>query len=159
MKTIHLYYRYHVEKSEEKRLIIRCVHDYTGIYAIEPNIITGKNGKPDFDSCAHFNMSHSKDLWVCALYEDEIGVDTEFIRNKDYTRVSRSVFEEEPDSNTEFFRKWCRKESYLKYTGKGLVDLHSPVDESLYYTYADIDENYVVCICTKEKADLKIIAI
>ena len=159
MSTVYLYYTFHYEKAKELSLIKKCAHDYTGISAIEPNIVVNEYGKPDFDSCMHFNLSHSKDLWVCALYSEEIGVDTEFIRNKDYSRVARSVFEETPDSNAEFFRKWCQKEAYLKYIGKGLSALHKQIDEDLSYQYADIDENYVVCICTKEKADLKIIGI
>ena len=76
MKELNLYYSYHVDRKEEYDRVMRCARDYLGLNAIGMNIVRNEYGKPDFDCCIHFNLSHSRDLWVCAIYADPVGVAT-----------------------------------------------------------------------------------
>lgn len=82
----------------------------------------------------YFNISHSKDIVICGISDEEIGVDIEildenidlkiaqlFFFNSEYNSIMKSTNPKE-----EFFKYWVLKESYLKYTGLGLnMDLDS----------------------------------
>ena len=149
MSTVNIYYSYQTERKDEYRRVQQCAKDYLGL-SIDLNILRDANGKPDFEYCCHFNISHSYGLWVCAIGPDPLGIDCEKIRGNDYLRVSDKTGIAHSDSST-FFRDWCRKESYVKYSGAGLKDIGKPVDESLIYTYIDIDSGYAVCLCTPKE--------
>lgn len=85
-------------------------------------------GKPvtNFPSF-HFNVSHSGDWVVCAIDSQEIGVDIEKVGNIDL-EISGNFFSKDEhadiinseDPTTRFYDYWTLKESYIKYTGKGL---------------------------------------
>ena len=155
MNEVSLYYSYAMDKKKEYDAVMRCARNYLGLNAIDLHIIHNSYGKPDFDCCMHFNISHSKDLWVCAIYKDEIGVDTEFIRSRDYAKVAEYALQSSPQNTIDFYRDWCKKESYLKYKGVGLSEIGKPVDELLTYTYVELDENYITCICTEKEIEVK----
>lgn len=95
-------------------------------------LVKGEHGKPYVAGSAvpvFFNLSHSGDYIVCALSEQEVGVDIERT-GKMKMEVARRFFhpgevevlEALPDEkrNDMFFRYWSVKESFLKYTGSGL---------------------------------------
>lgn len=74
-----------------------------------------------------FSLSHSGSLAVCALYEQEIGVDAERIRpvslafpKRVLTPREQQALRHAKNPELSFFRLWTAKESYLKYTGEGL---------------------------------------
>ncbi|MBD2667010.1 4'-phosphopantetheinyl transferase [Richelia sinica FACHB-800] len=82
-----------------------------------------------------FNLSHSQDLALCGVsYQQPIGVDLEYMRQlSDLESLAKRFFlpaEYElvaslpPEQKQQvFFRYWTCKESYLKATGDGLVQL------------------------------------
>ena len=152
MKTVNVYYSYQTERKDEYRKVRQCAKDYLGL-SLDLNIVRSANGKPDFEYCCHFNISHSYGLWVCAIGPDTLGIDCEKIRGGDHSRVLEHAGIASADSSA-FFKDWCRKESYVKYTGSGLREISKPVDESLTYTYIDIDSGYSVCLCTKEEVEV-----
>ena len=97
----------------------------------------GKNeyGKPYLKNHPeiHFNISHTNDLAVCAIGNQNIGVDVEAI--KDFsTSIFRKVLTKEEqafydavtsDKNADtkkewFFRFWTLKEARIKHAGMGL---------------------------------------
>ncbi len=99
--------------------------------ADETAIVFYKNehGKPYLkDLPCHFNISHSGDFVVCAISENEIGIDIEKIRPIDF-KIANRVFNEtelnflftEPNENQKdvFFSLWTEKEAILKCIGTG----------------------------------------
>lgn len=87
-----------------------------------PEYFYDEFGKPRFNNNHHFfSLSHSKNLAVCAISNEEIGTDIEHHRH-----ISDSIghFTLSPDekecSPEEILRKWVAKESYLKLTGSGI---------------------------------------
>lgn len=93
------------------------------------DIIIGEHGKPLLEG-VHFNVSHSRNLVVCAVSDIPVGCDVERIKQaplhleKKYFHPEEISFRDElsPDDSPDkaFFRLWCAKESYLKMTGEGL---------------------------------------
>ena len=133
------------------------------------SIYTAENGKPYIKNLpVFFNISHSEDFVVCAVSDEEIGIDIEKIRyinpsvaKKFFTKDEiKYVFgEKEPDSFKDnmpedvmfrFSEVWTYKEACVKFTGKGLSDLGSEIDvNSSKFTFSD----YIVTIVTaKNKA-------
>ncbi len=78
----------------------------------------------------YFNMSHSKDYAICAISDQEVGVDIECVKTKDVAHMDRILHETENKilgfiTNSEeqkkyFYECWVTKESYLKNLGCGL---------------------------------------
>lgn len=105
-------------------------------WRLSPNeyrIEKGKHGKPYLKTHgipAYFNISHSGDYIICAISNQEVGIDIEQ-RGKIRMEVARRFFHpqevallegtsDEQKTRELFFNYWSVKESYLKYTGSGL---------------------------------------
>ncbi len=77
----------------------------------------------------HFNISHSKDLVVCAIADYPLGIDVEFSDSKvsylDFTfQMTADEFQEVHDSEDKiksFFTYWTRKEAVIKAHGAGMM--------------------------------------
>ncbi|MDR2238615.1 MAG: 4'-phosphopantetheinyl transferase superfamily protein [Chryseobacterium sp.] len=114
----------------------------------------------------HFNISHSKDLVVCAIAEFPLGIDVEFIDKKisyldfqfqmtmnEFSKIDRSE-----DQIRDFFGYWTQKESVMKAHGGGMmipldsfeiVNNECVIDGKKYFTKdIFIDENYQSCIAS-----------
>lgn len=94
------------------------------------DIYYGKRGKPLLEGVC-FNISHSRNIVVCAVSDTPIGCDVEFIRKAPQS-VAKRVFSEQelktakwlsPNDSDDrlFFRFWTAKESYTKFIGDGLA--------------------------------------
>ncbi len=97
------------------------------------------HGKPYIEELpdVHFSISHAGDYWACAIGENEVGLDLQDYRKRNYEKIAKRFFH---PSETEwlrshdeddFFLIWAMKESYVKYTGDGLskgLDYFSVVD-------------------------------
>lgn len=90
-----------------------------------------ENGKPFLKAYPeiHFSLSHSGDLVVLAIGDKEIGIDVQQwkgyqdkIAKRFYHANEKERLEHcEPKSREElFYRFWCIKEAYIKYTGRGI---------------------------------------
>lgn len=93
----------------------------------------GERGKPYFQNLPFFfNLSHSGDYVLCALSEQEIGVDIQrqaalrdiriadrFFSESEKALIAGCITEEERQSC--FYRLWTRKEAYGKLTGEGIA--------------------------------------
>lgn len=96
----------------------------------EPEIGTLPNKKPYLKGChLHFNISHSKDLVVCAFAEYPLGIDVEFNDPKtnyqDFEfQMTANEFQEIEnfgDKMKAFFTFWTRKEAVIKAHGAGMM--------------------------------------
>ena len=122
-----------------------------------------ENGKPYLTELnAYISLSHSGRLAVCAISENEIGVDIQTVRRADM-RVARRFFSEEEnelirgasDKDRAFFEIWVKKEAYVKLTGEGISGgfAVSNRDKTREYGY-DIRyieaENSLLCTCERK---------
>ncbi|REC59952.1 4-phosphopantetheinyl transferase [Chryseobacterium pennae] len=117
----------------------------------------------------HFNISHSKELVVCAIAEFPIGIDVEFIDPKiNYLDFQFQMTEQEflkidrsEDQIGDFFSYWTRKESVMKAHGGGMmipldsfeiVNDECVIESKKFFTKnISIDESYQSCIASDNK--------
>jgi 4'-phosphopantetheinyl transferase len=91
------------------------------------NIKRSEKGKPYLEaSCIKFSVSHSGNLWICAMGDHEMGIDVQKMRPSKTRELARRFFtEEEYDyiaqtAESDFFRIWTMKEAFVKYIGQGI---------------------------------------
>ena len=138
------------------------------------SVVVGEHGKPMLEGF-EFNLSHSGNLVICAVSDKPVGCDVEQLR-KAPERVAERYFSESEkeylnqfggeDYDTEFFRLWTMKESYVKMTGEGMglplgayeivlgdcarVIRNGEVQEC-YLSEIEMD-GYIISICAKNCA-------
>lgn len=131
-------------------------------------------GKPSIKDDREFNysLSHSGDWVVCAVDINNIGIDIQkwqnwkmnlakrFFSEEEYQRINMAA-EEEKDRL--FFSMWAGKESYVKYTGRGIgsgIDkcILNPEmnkilaeDKEFNVKMYDLLEGYSLCLCSKSE--------
>ncbi len=129
----------------------------------------GGNGKPylqNFPLC--FSISHSGDYVLCAVSEEEIGADLQWMRfsrenynmSEHIQKLSRRFFAEseykaleECKTETErtelFFELWAKKEAMGKLTGQGVTEMLSePVKESIWLKIVP-PQGYAAAVCVE----------
>ena len=129
------------------------------------------------DNKYHFNFSHSGDISVCAVSDNEVGVDVEKIRvvnflisERFFTAQENNAIMSSKDIKKEFFNYWTLKESYLKYLGTGLnkplnsfeVLINKKITIYDEYVLKNVNffqeklSDYVISVCSNsEKCDFK----
>ncbi len=114
-----------------------------------------------------FNLSHSGNIVMCAVSENEVGADTEEIGRYDenilkkFTPAERQRIIESSDRDREFFRMWTMKESYMKYRGMGLslplnsfsVAENEEIFCNTFFSVRKIGSN-MMCICTEKEPQI-----
>jgi phosphopantetheinyl transferase len=101
-----------------------------GLRAGDPSLLVRrtKEGKPYFPGeNLHCSVSHSGGIWLCAISAAPVGVDIQLVGSCDTERIAARFFH--PDEAEwlrgrgpeAFFEVWCAKESYVKYTGAGIL--------------------------------------
>ena len=96
---------------------------------LPPRIECEEGGKPFLrDAGIHFNLSHSGDFAACALSEEDVGLDLQIpisaqerLLRRVLTAQEREYLEYSKDRDAAFTELWCRKESFIKATGRGLA--------------------------------------
>lgn len=77
----------------------------------------------------HFNVSHSGNVVVCAVADELVGIDVEYIKTIDFDIAKRfftkeeysSLMNQDPENQVKYFYLiWTLKESYIKADGRGL---------------------------------------
>lgn len=132
-----------------------------------PPIFRPAIGRPCFkgDGMPFFSVSHSGDLWACAISFRRVGLDIQrFTCERNIAGITRRFFHPEETAFLEqsgynnFFSIWTAKESYVKYTGVGIdnnfsdfsaVDGSSLSDNINGVSLRHIKFNaaYVMCVC------------
>ena len=134
---------------------LRCIGAYVLLEQAFPNfkendILYSEYGKPYFKLGLRFNYSHSGDYVVLVTDNDEVGIDVEQIREKDFKIMRRCFTEkefawiEEKNSTERFLKLWCKKESLLKLFGLGLAMRMNEID------VLNLNENKPTIIFDKE---------
>lgn len=136
----------------------------------------GKWGKPyltDYPGI-HFNLSHSGEYVCCAVADFEVGVDVQQhqtvkvgVANRFFSVEDNRLLAGLTGAEKEewFFRIWSIRESYVKFTGKGLgqglanfeIDWKNQMirdtgNPSAYFAEKRDLKGYSMCVCGQEKA-------
>ncbi|HCN49552.1 MAG TPA: 4-phosphopantetheinyl transferase [Chryseobacterium sp.] len=145
-------------------------HGLSTYYDIfETEIRLSLNHKPYLkDDPVHFNISHSKEMVVCAIGEFPIGIDVEFydiaVNYKDFefqmTPGEIKKIHEADDKIKHFFTYWTEKEAVMKAHGDGMMlpldsfevlNNESIIDRQKFFTKDIlIDQNYCSCIASND---------
>lgn len=142
------------------------------------DIIFSEHGKPILPpdiAAVNFNISHSGKFAVCCTSASQVGCDIEKI-TAEHLSVAQRFFhknEQEYLDKSEnkaeaFCRIWTRKESYLKLTGAGITSSLSDfstvfrgesceIEESKYFFYEKIIDEYLLSVCSDVKSDVQYI--
>lgn len=108
-----------------------------------------------------YNLSHSGRYVVLAWGDTEVGVDVQQHDSVTDRKALEMLFFT-PDEQCyacgdsgRFYEIWTKKESYLKYTGRGLrTDLRSfsvlSPERKLRFFCRTLDGNHSLCLCTEE---------
>lgn len=109
------------QKEDSFRFLKRVFADFYGTEVKESDLIRNEYGKPEIINCdVKFNISHSGDIIVLAADKNEIGVDVEKIKTRDYKRIADRYFTEKVEDLEDFYRLWTKKESFVKYMGSSV---------------------------------------
>lgn len=114
----------------------------------------------------HFSNSHSEKYIVVATSSTPIGIDVEEVKSVEYKDIINNYFSRNeiqyinmyPDKSRErFYELWTIKESYMKYTGKGIGDILNTKD----IVSLNIDNTYQTALlcsffCIFKHKDFKI---
>lgn len=143
-------------KIDHYGFLTKLAAEKYNIDALSLKIGRNSHGKPYFESLHnfYFNVSHSDDLTVIAVSDQNIGIDAEKLRTPNL-KVAKRFCEDEyayinkNPSPTAFFEIWTKKEAYLKYTGEGL---HGRLNSfSVFKTDIPIKTfkkgDYVISVC------------
>lgn len=116
------------------------------------------NGKPSFKNQTnlHFSISHSGKFAVCAISNQNIGIDIETprktnlkIANRFFSSQDNRLIQSSENPEIEFTKLWTLKESYAKLKGLPLTEVLKKYDFSdcSYKTIQSHD--YILTICSE----------
>lgn len=124
-----------------------------------PEISVSEHGKPYIENCdsLYFNVSHCKNVCVCAVSNCEVGVDIQDIRPYSERTAKKVCCENEievltaaENKDREFARIWAIKESYIKMTGDGFSYGLKNADTTVVQN-TEVFEKYGCFIAVTEK--------
>lgn len=103
------------EKKAGEILLLRALKDL-GIEIIKPLEYEYYNGKPYLkEKYAFYNISHTDDLIVLAISDQEVGIDIE--------KTNRRSKINKKNNDPNYLKTWTIKEAGVKYLGTGIKDL------------------------------------
>lgn len=143
----------------------------------------GNYGKPHLQQkkeTIFFNISHSGSWVLCGIGNSVIGIDVEEIKKNDLSFakdvLSKKEYElwkkQSPECKIQdFYTLWTLKESYLKYTGKGisipfesltfhistynvLLEAKGQIDNTCCFLLNMINDRYRVALCVDKNQDV-----
>lgn len=151
--------------------LTRCAIEYAehaGIVGASfDSVARDSNGKPFFPDGRgiEFSVSHSEGLWACGFCTTPIGIDIQWHKSCNRRAIAKRFFhplEYEYLLKTDFehfFDVWTAKESYVKYTGRGISDEFSEFSvtdgnailkciEGAFLNIRHIRPDYTLSVCT-----------
>ena len=160
---VYLYSGCGAGRDERVRECLRM----SGFDDTDVRFLRTSTGKPYIEPCvAHFSVSHSGGIWACAVSGAPVGFDVELVRyDRPLMAIAKRFFHpdeydylETAADQSEFFTIWTAKESYVKFTGRGLYDgfdhFNTRSDETgLQYRHIPL-EGYRMCVCAESIGDI-----
>lgn len=137
MKVLVYYQKFNKAETSSHALLNAAVRRYveeTGSKSkVQKAALTverdSKFGKPYCKELpeVHFSISHSGAWWSCACAPQEVGLDLQQTQAKNLEKLAKRFFHPQEllwlrgKESSQFYRLWTYKESYVKYTGTGLL--------------------------------------
>lgn len=153
------------QRKMGKNLLTAGIRAWLGDEKFVPNIKTSESGKPYIiNSSLRFNISHSMRYVVCAIGEQEVGIDIQFHKKNNIDSVARRImagkewqdYQKAVDKAKFFFDLWAKKESYLKYTGDGIRSDLRLLNIDAYVQEVVVDDDYSCMLCTQEACEYEV---
>lgn len=125
------------------------------IYAISDTDIIFQGDKPIFRSGGiHFSISHSQDVVLAAFNNAKIGVDVEFMRNRNFKKImERYGKTQDNPAREDFYKFWTVHEAEIK-LGSKIRSLFSTVFEQ-DYILSCVSSNTLVTNFKIKKIEIK----
>ena len=145
---IKVYYTFANPDSEE--FIKKSLLQYSGKSDFE--IKRTKNAKPYTDGI-YFSLSHANGLTLCAVSDNEVGIDVEKLRHvKNGERIiARFLGKCEKNLTSDaMLCMWTQFESRVKYFGETIISCKKAKTEEIY-TETFLIDDYIVSVSSKEK--------
>ena len=122
----------HLQREVAHNTLLQLVSSYTPFHSSQLTICYHENGAPfisvDGQAIGYCSISHSCERVLVAFSNDvEIGVDLEWMRDRNVTELSEQVLTEKERavsgalSLQQFYQVFCAKEAWAKANGKGLL--------------------------------------
>lgn len=121
-------------------VLLRIALDRCGLTEKLNEIKYGEHGKPYLEDIDfHFSLSHSGEYAICAYSDVPVGIDLQKVKERlpKHTKKILSEMEsaflkdlDETEQIRMFYRLWARKESLIKWDGRGL---RIPLQEISFY--------------------------
>jgi len=122
------------------------------ILGADAEILADENGRPFINgNPVFFSMSHTGDLLVIAVDNHPVGIDAEFMKERDFARLSAWFFGEPVHGRDEFYRRWTRFEAGLKLAGLPLFSKAAPEPKHLYSETLD---GYMLSVASNRSISL-----
>ena len=117
----NIYYTY-CDKTRSHEFLFFILDKFYNLKLSENDLLKSPYGKLYLkDSNLSFNVSHTGEFLAIAIFNSEVGLDVELIKEKDFSRVSKKYFGNAPKDEKEFFTLWTKAESYIKYKAKSVL--------------------------------------
>lgn len=153
-----------VTDTTKKLYLPRIIEASFNLAQSQYTIARNEHGKPLIKSLsgedAYISISHTRDMWVCATANFDIGIDIELLRNgrknvaeryfhPDEKEILNSCISDEQYNRT-FFELWTAKEAFSKLIGSGINTntLGSRVSSLANITYCNLAHNHICAIAT-----------
>ncbi len=161
-------YLYDKEKGHKRvqtdMMIRESLNAYISGHSLAPydgQIKRTNLGKPYIDYPLFIGVTHTDDIVIIGIDEDNFGIDAETagrkparrkeISKKFFAEAECALIENAKDKDTAFLDIWVKKEAYVKFTGEGLSGMKN-CDITLLSGFEKIenDRNLIIYIY-KEK--------
>lgn len=113
-----------------------------------------------------FNISHSKEYVACAVGDVPMGIDIQYHKTANISKMARRIlsetewesFEGADEGAKMFYHFWAKKESFLKFTGEGIRrELIKLAYEGCRFLELNFEEGYSGMVCVPEEWDGEIL--
>jgi phosphopantetheinyl transferase len=130
---VYLYCTSKGDRLDRNAKVAACARDYARrLQMLLPEELNVRrdNGKPSFQNAERicFSVSHSGSVWAVAFASQPLGLDIQRHSECNQSGIARRFFHAgelehlEKNSYADFFDIWSAKESYVKFTGRGIDD-------------------------------------
>ena len=154
-------------KAHSKVFAEKVLSEYLSVD--QDSLVMCKNefGKPYHKNYPdiHYNISHTKGVIVCVVSNKPIGVDIERIKKVNHRIVKRFftvneqnyIFSNKEKQDERFIEIWTKKESYVKWIGKGMEIPFDSFDvmtmELPNLNYIHFSE-FIIAFCSTHKKEI-----
>ncbi len=152
------------DKTPKNEQYIKAIHTFDpGLDSI-PELCKDPLGKPYLkDSPLHISFTDCENLRIVGISALSIGIDLEKVRSIRWERILKRFIH--PDetaaihNDKDFFSLWTAKESYVKYTGKGITDGYgsfSVYSLPEHIMTSEMEPDWFLSVCTPHECCIKL---